>query len=199
METLIASRIQIFYLIRLRPTNIFEEWINRCEETINSFLTATKIDSALVQKIVDNEQTEHWRDILIIETNTENEALNTEHKKPPKENSLTKKNRERKEKNERKMTGLVMGKLHEDMMFLDKLANHPALQKNLLTFEIDMKEKRDIENSLKGIRGTALDGLNFLQVRKSFWETSLPPIVKNKNTKNQRISRSNEGTRETTS
>ena len=113
----------------------------------------------------------------MIETNPEIETLNAEGKKAPKESSLTKKNRERKEKNERKMTGLVMGKLHEDMMFLDKLANHPALQKNLLTFEIEMKEKRDIENSLKGIRGTALDGLNFLQVRKSFWETSLPPIV----------------------
>ena len=73
------------------------------------------------------------------------------------------------------MTGLVIGKLHDDLMLLDNLANHPALQKNLLTFEIEMKEKRDIENSLKGIRGTAIDGLNFLQVRKSFWETSLPP------------------------
>ena len=25
-----------------------------------------------------------------------------------------------------------MGKLHDDMMFLDKIVNHPALQKNIL-------------------------------------------------------------------
>ena len=28
--------------------------------------------------------------------------------------------------------GLLMGKLHDDMMFLDKIVNHPALQKNIL-------------------------------------------------------------------
>ena len=37
-----------------------------------------------------------------------------------------------KKKNNRKKTGLLMGKLHDDMMFLDKIANHPALQKNIL-------------------------------------------------------------------
>ena len=39
----------------------------------------------------------------MIETNADNEALNKVVKNPPKANSLTKKNRERKEKNERKM------------------------------------------------------------------------------------------------
>jgi hypothetical protein len=62
-----------------------------------------------------------------------------------------------------------------------------------------MKEKRDIKDSLKGIQGTALQGLTFWQVMKSFWKTSLPPYVKNKNTKNQRRSRSNENTRGPTS
>ena len=37
-----------------------------------------------------------------------------------------------KKKNNRKKTGLLMGKLHDDMMFLDKIAHHPALQKNIL-------------------------------------------------------------------
>ena len=39
---------------------------------------------------------------------------------------------ETKKKNNRKKTALLMGQLHDDMMFLDKIANHPALQKNIL-------------------------------------------------------------------
>ena len=67
------------------------------------------------------------------------------------------------------------------MLFLDKLAHHPALQvsskfetetetetifvfqKNLLDLEAEDKSK-DIENVLKEIRGTARDGLSFLKV-----------------------------------
>ena len=73
------------------------------------------------------------------------------------------------------MNELLMGKLHADMMFLDKIANHPDLQKNLLVVGEDKKNQKDIDNVLKGIRGAALDGLGFLQVRKTFWETSEPP------------------------
>jgi hypothetical protein len=47
------------FLLRLRPTTIFEEWINRCWETIKSFPTTTKKDSFLVKKIVVKEQTEY--------------------------------------------------------------------------------------------------------------------------------------------
>ena len=68
-----------------------------------------------------------------------------------------------------------MGKLHADMMFLDKIANHPDLQKNLLVVGEDKKSQKDIDNVLKEIRGAALDGLGFLKVRKTFWETSEPP------------------------
>ena len=68
-----------------------------------------------------------------------------------------------------------MGKLHVDIMFLDKTANHPDLQKNLLVVGEDKKNQKDIDNVLKEIRGAALDGLGFLQVRKTFWETSEPP------------------------
>ena len=32
-----------------------------------------------------------------------------------------------------------MGKLHDDMMFLDKIANHPALQKNILILKEEEK------------------------------------------------------------
>jgi hypothetical protein len=42
----------------------------------------------------------------MIETNAENEALNAADQKPPKESSLTRKNRKRNEKNECKITGL---------------------------------------------------------------------------------------------
>ena len=44
-----------------------------------------------------------------------------------------------KKKNNRKKTGLLMGKLHDDMMFLDKIANHPALQKNILILKDEDK------------------------------------------------------------
>ena len=44
-----------------------------------------------------------------------------------------------KKKNNRKKTGLLMGKLHDDMMFLDKIANHPALQKNILILKEEEK------------------------------------------------------------
>ena len=76
-----------------------------------------------------------------------------------------------------------------------QIANHPALQKNLLTLKEDRPPEKDIDKVrwrksiflirlellhvniqvLKEIRGAAMDGLNFLEVRKSFWETSEPP------------------------
>ena len=169
---------------------MFEEWIARCEETIKSFLAVTKIDSSIVQKLLDNEQTEHWRDILTISKGIEPEICISEKKKQGKENSVTRCKREKKVKNEQKLNGLIMGKLHDDMVFLDKLANHPALQKNLLVIGVENKDKQDVENVLKDIRGAALDGLTFLQVRKSFWETSEPPIANVKKRKCVRRSRS---------
>ena len=60
------------------------------------------------------------------------------------------------------------------MMFLEKLAEHPELKKDLL----DKKLKKKAENGniveRKNVCGTARDGLSFLQVRKKFWETSEP-------------------------
>ena len=73
--------------------------------------------------------------------------------------------------------------------FLEPPPQHPALQKNLLEVKEDRPPPKDIDKVsleidgnlytppqvLKEIRGAAMDGLNFLEVRKSFWETSEPP------------------------
>ena len=138
--------------------------------------------------MINDKQTEYWRDTL--ET-AESEAYNAGKKDTPEENIATRKNREKKERNERKVNGLVMGKLNEDMLFLDKLANHPSLQNNLLKYEIKKNEKNEIENSLTEIKGAALDGLTFLQMRRNFWEASLPPKTEKKKDKTKRRSRSN--------
>ena len=159
---------------------MFEEWISRCEETIKSFLVSTKIDATVVQRLLDDEQTQQWREIMKTRKN-EAGLERTEKKKPVTENPAGQKNRERKQKIEKRMTGLIMGKLHEDMMFLDKIANHPALQNNLLAKESDKNDKIGADIALKGIQGAAKDGLSFLQVRKCFWETSEPLMVNTKN------------------
>ena len=62
--------------------------------------------------------------------------------KEPSEEEIQKK--EMLERNNRKKAGILMGKLHDDMMFLDKLANHPALQKNILMLK-DEEQPRDID------------------------------------------------------
>ena len=99
--------------------------------------------------------------------------------------SIDTQQKEMKEKNKRKKAGVLMGKLHDDMMFLDKIAKHPALQKNMLILkdEENNSAPKDIDKVLKEIRGAANDGLKFLKVRKNFWETSEPP---NNNSKEKR-------------
>ena len=54
------------------------------------------------------------------------------------------------EKNNRKKAGLLMGKLHDDMMFLDKIANHPALQKNILNLKDEKAAPKDIDKVALG-------------------------------------------------
>ena len=92
--------------------------------------------------MIDDKQTEYWRDTL--ET-AENEAYNVGKKDTTEEIFTTQKNREKKEINERKVNSFVMGKLNEDMIFLDKLANHPSLQNNLLKYKIKNNEKNKIK------------------------------------------------------
>ena len=163
---------------RIRPNEVFDEWIGRCEETIRVFLTNTKLDCNVVEK-------------LLLEKDSSSRKNDTEEPtKKPKENVAEKKVRERREKNEDKKTGLLMGKLHDDMVFLDKISKHPALQNNLLMFGEDKTKLRETDKVLKVIRGAALDGLDFLQVRQTFWETSLPPLVKDTKHSTNRRSKS---------
>ena len=59
-----------------------------------------------------------------------------------------------------------MGKLKNDMIFLDKIVKSKTLSVNLLDSKyIKAKKGRDIKTA-------AEDGLGFLKVRSSFWETS---------------------------
>ena len=65
-----------------------------------------------------------------------------------------------------KEAAAVMGKLKNDMIFLDKIAKSKTLSVNLLDSKfIKAKKGRDIKTA-------AEDGLGFLKVRSSFWETS---------------------------
>ena len=59
----------------------------------------------------------------------------------------------------------VMGKLKADMIFLERITTNPALTRNYL----DPKFRKN-----KVIIAAANDGLSFLKVRSSFWETSGP-------------------------
>ena len=65
----------------------------------------------------------------------------------------------------------VMGKLKDDMMFLEKISNDPALSINML----EPKYRVTIRGARKGrknITATAEEGLGFLKIRSTFWETS---------------------------
>ena len=74
----------------------------------------------------------------------------------------------------KRMTGLIMGKLHPDMIFLEELSNNPVLKCNLLKNDLKKKPSYGGKNAQKTVCDTAKDGLNFLEVRKEFWETSEP-------------------------
>ena len=62
----------------------------------------------------------------------------------------------------------VMGKLKDDMIFLEKIANSKTLSTNLL----DAKYMKKTRGSRMKIQNAADDGLSFLKVRSNFWETS---------------------------
>ena len=65
----------------------------------------------------------------------------------------------------------VMGKLKDDMMFLEKISNNPALSVNML----EPKYRVTVRGARKGrknITATAEEGLGFLKIRSTFWETS---------------------------
>ena len=118
-----------------------------------------------MQKLLDND--EPWRDVL--------DSASSVNKNIPRNKSNMKKKTENKMEKDSKVTGVIMGKLHQDMMFLEKLAYHPELKKDLLEKKFKKKDQ--------DITGTAMDGLSFLQVRKSFWETSEPTAASLRNRK----------------
>ena len=181
---------------RIRPNTFYEEWILRCEETIKAFLTKTVIDCEILGKLLEDEETKCWLEILTVTATADVEIDPSLVNRKPLKNQKRNKEIKKKEKNERKKTGILMGKLHEDMMFLDKIANHPALQKSLLDVDEESKKKKDIDHVLREIRGAALDGLGFLQVRKTFWETSEPPAAKDQKKNSLRRSRSDSSRQE---
>ena len=164
---------------------------------MKAFLTATKIDFDIVERLLEDEELKNLIVIFTVTPDITKTDIDTEIlTKEPVETLEKKKAKDTKERNERRKTGLLMGKLHADMMFLDKIANHPDLQKNLLVVGEDKKSQKDIDNVLKEIRGAALDGLGFLQVRKTFWETSEPPQGKGKKKKSLRRSKSDSSRQE---
>ena len=60
------------------------------------------------------------------------------------------------------------------MIFLEKLADHPELKKDLLDKKFKKKDEKGNIVEQRNVCGTARDGLSFLHVRKKFWETSEP-------------------------
>ena len=176
-----AALMQFQRVARLRPKEQESlDWISRCEETIKTFLAATKIEKEIVGLMLKDPILCNWRDVLEICSSShtlqaekphhENQFLYEESK-----NDMIKK--EEKERSDRKQTGLLMGRLHQDMLFLDKISKHPALQKNILKVGEEQDKLKEMDSVLSEIKGAALDGLTFLEVRKTFWETKNPPVA----------------------
>ena len=162
-----------------------------------------------------NPDSQNWMDVITFQQ----EDINSNEKENSKKSSVFQEEtdqeiqrKEIREKNNRKKAGLLMGKLHDDMMFLDKIANHPALQKNILSLKDEKAPPKDIDKVtfflypdllplkassqvLKEIRGAATDGLKFLEVRKNFWETSEPPTTSSNKRKCLKRSRSEHSSR----
>ena len=89
--------------------------------------------------ILSNPEYQNWMDVITFQqvevTSQEKENLKPVQTIPTAFKEETEEElqmQETKKKNNRKKTALLMGQLHDDMMFLDKIANHPALQKNIL-------------------------------------------------------------------
>ena len=89
----------------MRPISLYEEWIGRCEETIKAFLTATKIDFDIVEKLLEDEESKNWIDILTVNPDVIKTDIDTKlMTKAPVENLEKKKATDTKERNERRKT-----------------------------------------------------------------------------------------------
>ena len=183
--------VQFHRAHRARPAAIFAEWITRCEETIKGFLKSSKVDSNIVEQLLEDEEHKNWSGCFAEKERSTKQNESTKHSSDVDEDKTIEMNQAAlKDTDNEKKTGRIMGKIHQDMVFLDKIAKHPALQKNLLLEGENRKSRKDIENVLQEIRGAAEDGLSFLQVRKTFWETSEPQVTKERKKKSLRRSRS---------
>ena len=119
------------------------DWVIRCEDTINSFLAQAHIEPKMLEKLVESRREE------MPEFKMESKTIPNNRKKQEKASKKKK----------------ILGKLSDDLVFLDKLIKHPALQSNILN-ESYRKQRGEV------IRVAAMDGLSFLEVRKHFWESS---------------------------
>ena len=91
---------------RMRPISLYEEWIGGCEETIKAFLTATHIDFDIVEKLLEDEESKNWIDILtvmpdVIKMDIDTGVMTND----PGETLERKKAKETKERNERIIDG----------------------------------------------------------------------------------------------
>ena len=93
---------------RMRPITLYEEWIGRCEETIKAFLTATKIDCEIVEKLLKDDKSKNWLEILTVSQDDYPEETHIM-KKKTLENIAIKKAIETKKKNERKKDWIIDG------------------------------------------------------------------------------------------
>ena len=97
-----------------------------------------------------------------------------------------------------RMNSQVMGKMDEDMKFLDMLSSHPALERSLSTRgkqhidgviqnpiqgEKTKKNKNTPNTHTSLISGAAKEGYDFLTTRKNFWESSESMLAKSKQMK----------------
>ena len=107
----------------MRSTLHFEEWIQRCEETIGSYLENCYLDKKIIHELNQNKDEEE-EETSVLGISKELEALN----RKKEENVVND-----------KVNEMVMGKLSDDMKFLDSLASHPALKENI--FSKDQRDK----------------------------------------------------------
>ncbi|XP_023336252.1 tetratricopeptide repeat protein 25 [Eurytemora carolleeae] len=158
--------VQFQRIQRIRKSKMITDWIERCEETIKAFLSAVQFEPQIVEML--------WQ-----ETN-QGQVDNAEEESLPTEKSDKKLKNNRKTKQETRAEVILMGKLKADMDFLGSLSDHPGLITQHIA-DPDLRTK-NLSGGIvdQEIKGAAKEGLEFLKVRKTFWETSAPPARRGK-------------------
>jgi len=163
-------------LYRKRSTAYYSAWVKRCEETIRSYLTCSKLEQDIIEQLLD-------RNLLNLDLNDQNDVDDTSNKLADSNviQRVLQKNmlKSKKKLVTQRMNSQVMGKMDEDMMFLDMLSSHPALERSLST-----RGKQHIDGVIQNpIQGAAKEGYDFLTTRKNFWESSESIFAKSKRIK----------------